>query len=110
MLRRLIICGAAAAGCIGECAELHAGDRLAIDDHHASWTYHSWAYATGNDAAAGRMPLFSWSAAPRTTAAAIASGSQDSVIVAAATATAATGRPIYLRPFYEFDQPVGHPR
>jgi beta-mannanase len=42
--------------------------------------------------------------------AAIAAGSQDATITAAATALKAVGATIYLRPFYEFDQPVGHPR
>jgi len=83
---------------------------LTIDHHYAPWTYRAWASVTAADAQAGRIPLFSWSAAPTTTAAAIASGAQDTTIVAAAKALAATGQTIYLRPFYEFDQPQGHPR
>jgi hypothetical protein len=131
MFRRLIICGVAAAalafpagalasvqigvfanesGGIATLQQKLGGGKLAIDHHYAPWTYTSWARATAADAASGHIPLFSWSAAPKTTAAAIASGSQDAVIVAAARAIAATGRPVYLRPFYEFDQPVGHPR
>ena len=130
VFRRLIICGVAAAGLAFPAAALanvqlgvfanesggiatlekQLGGSVAIDHHYASWTYHSWKFATANDAAAGRIPLFSWSAAPKTTAAAIVSGSQDSTIVAAAKAMAATGQPIYLRPFYEFDQPIGHKR
>ena len=130
MFRRLIICGIAAAGLAFPAAALanvqlgvfanesggiatleqQLGGHMAIDHHYAPWTYRSWQKVTAVDAAAGRMPLFSWSAAPRTTAAAIASGSQDPVIVAAARAMAATNQPIYLRPFYEFDQPMGHPR
>jgi beta-mannanase len=83
---------------------------LTIDHHYAPWSYKAWAKVTTADTAAGRIPLFSWSAAPTTTAAAIASGAQDTTIVAAARALAATGQTIYLRPFYEFDQPQGHPR
>ena len=131
MFRRLIICGLAAAGLAFPASALASvqlgvfanesggiaalqqklgGGTIAIDHHYAPWTYRYWAKAIASDSAAGHIPLFSWSAAPKTTAAAIVSGSQDSVIVAAAKAIAATGKPVYLRPFYEFDQPVGHPR
>ncbi|HUZ85288.1 MAG TPA: glycosyl hydrolase [Gaiellales bacterium] len=130
MHRRLIIFGIAVAGLVypaGALANVQLGvfanepggipsferalgGHVTIDHHYAPWTYRSWAFATANDASAGHIPLFSWSAAPRTTAAAIMSGSQDTVIVAAARAMAATGKPIYLRPFYEFDQPAGHKR
>jgi len=131
MFRRLIICGIAVAGLVfpaGAFASVQLGvfaneaggiaalqqklgaGTIAIDHHYAPWTYRRWAQVTAADAAGGHIPLFSWSAARTTTAAAIASGSQDPVIVAAARALAATGKPIYLRPFYEFDQPQGHPR
>lgn len=130
MFRRLIIWGVAAASLalptsalanvqLGAFAnesggittlQQQVGRSLAIDHHYASWTYGSWRYATATDTAAGRIPLFSWSAAPKTTAAAIVSGTQDSIVVAAARAMAATHEPIYLRPFYEFDQPIGHKR
>jgi beta-mannanase len=86
------------------------GTTLAIDHMYVPWTYATWQKRVVPDVAAGRTPLFSWSAAPATTAAAIAAGSQDATITAAATALKAIGATIYLRPFYEFDQPVGHPR
>jgi hypothetical protein len=90
--------------------ESHLGHRLAIDHSYTPWDFTSWAKRVGPDLSAGRTPLLSWSAAPLTTASAIASGSQDTRIRAAATALKAAGKTIYLRPFYEFDQPVGHPR
>jgi beta-mannanase len=89
--------------------EKAAGARAAIDHHYVPWTFHSWPKKTGDDFTNGRIPLLSWSAAPATTASAIASGSQDAIIRAAATALKGT-HTIYLRPFYEFDQPKGHPR
>ena len=130
MFRRLILAGAAVAALalpasafgavqLGAFANEPGGiatlqsdlaGHLTIDHHYAPWTYKAWAKVTAADAAAGRIPLFSWSAAPVTTAAAITSGTQDTTIVEAAKAMAATGQTIYLRPFYEFDQPQGHPR
>jgi beta-mannanase len=89
--------------------EQAAGARAAVDHHYIPWTFHSWPKKTTDDFAKGRTPLLSWSAAPKTTASAIASGSQDAVIRAAATALRGT-HTVYLRPFYEFDQPKGHPR
>jgi beta-mannanase len=86
------------------------GRTLSIDHMYVPWTYATWQKRVQPDIAAGRTPLFSWSAAPATTAADIASGSQDATITAAATALRAVGATVYLRPFYEFDQPVGHPR
>ena len=58
----------------------------------------------------GHIVLLSWSAAKTTNAASIASGGQDAVIRSAATNMKALGGRILLRPFFEFDQPVGHPR
>jgi hypothetical protein len=90
--------------------EQELGFHLSIDQIYVPWTFASWAKRVAPDVAAGRTPLLSWSAAPTTTAAAIASGSQDAVITKAALALKAVGATVYLRPFYEFDQPVGHPR
>ncbi len=90
--------------------EQELGYHLSIDHIYVPWTFTSWARRLAPDIAAGRTPLLSWSAAPDTTAAAIASGSQDVVITQAALALKAVGVTVYLRPFYEFDQPLGHPR
>jgi hypothetical protein len=90
--------------------EQELGYHLSIDHIYAPWKFTLWAQRVAPDIAAGRTPLLSWSAAPVTTAAAIASGSQDAVITTAALALKAIGAKIYLRPFYEFDQPVGHRR
>lgn len=85
------------------------GRRLAIVNRYVPWTFSSWSdvstYLRG-----GHLPLISWSAAPTTTAAEIANGSQDAVIHAAAVALRHAGGRVFLRPFYEFDQPQGHPR
>ena len=86
------------------------GQPLAIDHSYVSWDFTSWQKRIAPDLSAGRTPLLSWSAAPKTTAAAIASGSQDARIDAAAAALKASGATVLLRPFYEFDQPIGHPR
>jgi hypothetical protein len=90
--------------------EQHLGQAVSIDHHYVPWDFSSWQRKIAGDVAAGRTPLLSWSAAPKTTAAAIASGSQDLRIRAAASALKAAGVTVYLRPFYEFDQPAGHPR
>ena len=90
--------------------ESDIGRTLAVDRTYVPWTFTGWAKRIGPDAAAGRIPELAWSAAPTTTAAAIAAGAQDGVIRAAATAMRDTGVEILLVPWYEFDQPVGHPR
>jgi hypothetical protein len=85
------------------------GRRLAIVNRYVPWDFSRWSdmstYLRG-----GHFPLVSWSAAPTTTAAAIANGSQDAIIQAAAVALKHAGGRVFLRPFYEFDQPQGHPR
>jgi hypothetical protein len=86
------------------------GRRLALDRSYMPWTFTGWAKRVAPDIAAGRIPELGWSAAPTTTAAAIASGTQDSIITAAARAMRATGTQIMLVPWYEFDQPKGHKR
>ncbi len=88
----------------------HLGTTLPIDSHYVPWDFTSWSKKLAADQADGSTPMLSWSAAPLTTAAAIAFGSQDARITAAAQALKAEGITIYLRPFYEFDQPKGHPR
>jgi Glycosyl hydrolase family 26 len=90
--------------------EQKLGEPVSIDHSYVPWTFKSWSKRIAPDLAAGRTPLLSWSAAPTTNASAIASGSQDATITAAAAALKAAGKTIYLRPFYEFDQPQGHPR
>jgi hypothetical protein len=88
----------------------HLGTTLGIDSHYVPWDFTSWAKKIAPDKTDGSTPMLSWSAAPLTTASAIAAGSQDARITAAAKALKAEGVTIYLRPFYEFDQPKGHPR
>ena len=90
--------------------EADMGRQLALDRTYMPWTFTGWARRVAPDAAAGRIPELAWSAAPTTTAAAIASGSQDGIIKAAARALRATGTDVMLVPWYEFDQPKGHKR
>ena len=85
------------------------GRRLAIHNRYVPWDFSRWSDFVA-DRQARRIPMISWSAAPMTTAAAIANGSQDAVLRRAALALRAVGGNILLRPFYEFDQPKGHPR
>jgi hypothetical protein len=87
----------------------HVGRRLAIVHRYVPWDFSNWS-SISDYLKTGHLPLVSWSAAPKTTAAAIASGSQDAVIIAAAKALKHAGGRVFLRPFYEFDQPRGHPR
>jgi hypothetical protein len=90
--------------------ESDIGRTLALDRTYVPWTFTGWAKRVAPDVAAGRIPELAWSAAPSTTAADIAAGTQDGVITAAAKAMRATGVQILLVPWYEFDQPVGHKR
>lgn len=85
------------------------GRRLAIVNRYVPWNFGSWS-TFGPEVHGHQVPLISWSAAPRTTAAAIAAGDSDALIRSAALQLKALGGPILLRPFYEFDQPKGHPR
>src|SRR3954454_15196858 len=66
--------------------ETDIGRRLALDRSYMPWTFTGWARRVAPAVAAGRIPELAWSAAPATTAAAIASGTQDRVIKAAAKA------------------------
>src|SRR5689334_1480798 len=90
--------------------ETDIGRHLALDRTYMPWTFTGWAKRIAPDAAAGRIPELAWSAAPTTTAAAIANGSQDGVIRAAATAMRDAKTKIMLVMWYEFDQPPGHKR
>ena len=84
------------------------GRTLALQNRYVPWTFSSWSSLKPDTA--GRILMVSWSAAPTTTAAAILKGRQDAVIRRAAIGLRGTGGRILLRPFYEFDQPTGHPR
>ncbi|HUZ84456.1 MAG TPA: glycosyl hydrolase [Gaiellales bacterium] len=85
------------------------GRKLAVINRYVPWNFTNWS-AFGPEVRAHQMPLISWSAAPTTNAAAIAAGHSDAAIRNAALQLKALGGPILLRPFYEFDQPKGHPR
>jgi hypothetical protein len=90
--------------------ETAIGRNLALDRTYVPWTFTGWANRIAPDRAAGRIPELAWTAAPTTTAAAIAAGTQDRVILAAARAMRDSGTQIMLVPWYEFDQPRGHKR
>jgi hypothetical protein len=90
--------------------EAGIGRTLALDRTYVPWTFTGWANRIAPDKAVGRMPELAWSAAPTTTAAAIAAGTQDGIILAAARAMRDSGTQIMLVPWYEFDQPRGHKR
>jgi hypothetical protein len=85
------------------------GRNLAVYIKYEPWTFSHWKHFK-KPLAHRRVPIISWSAAPTTTAAAIAGGSQDRIILRAAKQLKALRHPLFLRPFYEFDQPAGHPR
>jgi hypothetical protein len=85
------------------------GRKLAIVNRYVPWNFTQWSTFAA-EVRAQQVPLISWSAAPETTAAAIAAGHSDAQIKAAAAQLKALGGTILLRPFYEFDQPSGHPR
>ncbi len=89
--------------------EAKVGRRLAINHRYVPWDFSNWSHFLA-DKAAHRVPMISWSAAPMTNAAAIANGSQDAVLKRAALGLKALHANVLLRPFYEFDQPKGHPR
>ena len=89
--------------------EQRVARRLAIVNRYVPWNFGSWS-DFGPEVRGHQVPLISWSAAPQTNAAAIAAGGSDAAIRTAALALKALGGPILLRPFYEFDQPKGHPR
>src|SRR5450432_1994049 len=84
--------------------ETAIGRNLALDRTYVPWTFTGWANRIAPDKAAGRIPELAWSAAPTTTAAAIAAGGQDGLIRAAARALRNTRVQVMLVPWYEFDQ------
>ena len=86
------------------------GRKLAVVHKYIPWTFAAWPQQIAPIINSGHIVLLSWSAAKTTTAASIAAGRQDAVIRSAATNMKALGGRILLRPFFEFDQPVGHPR
>jgi hypothetical protein len=89
--------------------QARVGRKLAVYIKYEPWTFSHWKDFKG-PLHHRRVPIISWSAAPTTSAAAIASGSQDRIILRAAKHLKALRKPLFLRPFYEFDQPAGHPR
>jgi hypothetical protein len=89
--------------------EQKVGRKLAIVNRYVPWDFTGWSDFRP-EVQNHQVPLISWSAAPQTTAAAIAAGHSDAQITSAATQLKALGGMVLLRPFYEFDQPAGHPR
>jgi Glycosyl hydrolase family 26 len=88
--------------------EAKLGFMLALDNHYRPWTNTFWRDEQ-DDIASGRTPMVSWTARG-TTAAAIASGSEDANIARVADAVKALPGRILLRFAYEMDQPKGSPR
>jgi hypothetical protein len=88
--------------------EAKLGYTLAIDNHYRPWTNTFWRDEQ-DDIASGRTPMVSWTARG-TTAAAIASGSQDATIARVADAVKALKSRVLVRFAYEMDQPKSGPR
>ena len=85
------------------------GFKLTIVHHYRPWSISSFKI----DRAARshrQIPMISWSPGGTTTAAAIASGSQDALIKRTARAIKGLHKKIFLRLAYEMDQPHGSPR
>ena len=89
--------------------DARVGRHLILVNRYVPWTYSNWSTMSSYQRA-GELAMISWSARPSTTAAAIAGGSQDAIIRRAAVGLRGIGGNVLLRPFYEFDQPAGHPR
>jgi beta-mannanase len=86
--------------------EKEIGRKLAIDHHYHAWDALTLGEET-KDVAAGRIPMVSWPSGSwpaGVDAKAIASGSQDAIIKAAADRFKTFGAPIFLRFAYEMDQ------
>jgi len=85
-----------------------------VSDHNHDAAVHAWneqsVKTQATLLASGHIPLVSWTAAPTTTASAIAAGKQDTQIRHMALALKALPGKVFLRPFFEFDQPPGMPR
>ncbi len=88
--------------------ETQLGFTLAIDNHYRPWTNTFWRDEQ-DDIATGRTPMISWTG-QGTTAAAIASGSEDANIARVADAVKALGGRALVRFAYEMDQPRSGPR
>jgi len=88
--------------------EANLGYTLALDNHYRPWANTFWRDEQ-DDIASGRTPMVSWTARG-TTAAAIASGSQDATIARVADAVKALKSRVLVRFAYEMDQPKGSPR
>jgi glycosyl hydrolase family 26 len=88
--------------------EAELGFTLALDNHYRPWTNTFW-HDEQDDIASGRTPMVSWTARG-TTAAAIASGSEDTTIARVADAVRALKGRVLVRFAYEMDQPKGSPR
>jgi len=88
--------------------EAKLGFTLGLDNHYRPWTNTFWR-DEHHDIASGRTPMVSWTARG-TTAAAIASGSQDAAITRVADAVKALKSRVLVRFAYEMDQPKGGPR
>ena len=88
--------------------EAQLGFTLAIDNHYRPWTNTFWRDEQ-DDIATGRTPMVSWTG-QGTTAAAIASGSDDANIARVADAVKALGGRVLVRFAYEMDQPRSGPR
>ncbi len=88
--------------------EARLGFTLSIDNHYRPWTNTFWRDEQ-DDIATGRTPMVSWTG-QGTTAAAIASGSEDANIARVADAVKALGGRVLVRFAYEMDQPRSGPR
>ena len=88
--------------------EARLGFTLSIDNHYRPWTNTFWRDEQ-DDIATGRTPMVSWTG-QGTTAAAIASGSEDANIARVADAVKALRGRVLVRFAYEMDQPRGGPR
>ena len=88
--------------------EARLGFTLSIDNHYRPWTNTFWRDEQ-DDIATGRTPMVSWTG-QGTTAAAIASGSEDANVARVAAAVKALGGRVLIRFAYEMDQPRSGPR
>jgi len=88
--------------------EARLGFTLSIDNHYRPWTNTFWRDEQ-DDIATGRTPMVSWTGRG-TTAAAIASGSENANIARVADAVKALGGRVLVRFAYEMDQPRSGPR
>jgi hypothetical protein len=102
-----------AANAEGQMASFEALDRtlgctLSIDPHYRGWD-RIRLFEERTDVEAGRIPMISWSAVGSTTASAIAGGTEDRVIRAAAVGVRSLVKPVFIRFGFEMDQRPGAP-